>query len=344
MASRPKKPLPKLPAKRRTPAVAAILPVFPHIITITEAVAGQRIDKALTMLLEAEIPALSRARLQTLVVQGQVSIGGKVLKDASGKARLGDSYSLIIPPPEPALPEAQDIDLDILFEDKDLLVINKPVGMVVHPAPGNRDRTLVNALLAHCGKSLSGIGGVARPGIVHRLDKDTSGLMVVAKNDLAHHNLTEQFADRSLSRTYQSIVWGQPVPLVGSIDMPIGRDAKDRVKMAVTSKGKHALTHYKVLEGFGDIASMVECKLSTGRTHQIRVHLAYLKCPVVGDKAYGLSRNRAGDVAKLLKQFPRQALHAAQLQFIHPRTEKAMKFAAPLPKDMQGLLKMLRRI
>jgi len=343
MASRSPATAKKTSAKR--PAKPVPLVSLPPVeVTINDDAAGQRIDKALTMLLEAEIPALSRARLQALVVQGQVTIGGKVLKDASGKARLGDTYRLVVPPPEPALPEAQDIELDILFEDKDLLVINKPVGMVVHPAPGNRDQTLVNALLAHCGKSLSGIGGVARPGIVHRLDKDTSGLMVVAKNDLAHQALTEQFADRSLSRTYQAIVWGQPVPLVGSIDMPIGRDAKDRVKMAVTSKGKHALTHYKVLEGFSDIASLVECKLSTGRTHQIRVHLAYLKCPVVGDKAYGLGRNRAGDVAKMLKQFPRQALHAAQLHFIHPRTEKPMKFAAPLPKDMQGLLKILRRI
>jgi 23S rRNA pseudouridine1911/1915/1917 synthase len=264
------------------------------------------------------------------------------MADASRKAKLGDVFTIRVPPPEPASPEAQDIDLDILYEDKDLLVINKPVGMVVHPAPGNRDRTLVNALLAHCGKSLSGIGGVARPGIVHRLDKDTSGLMVVAKNDKAHQQLTKQFADRSLSRTYQALVWGEPVPLVGHIEAPIGRHPRDRVKMAVVGKGKPALTYYKVIESFGDLASLVECKLATGRTHQIRVHLAYIKHPVIGDAVYGGGRNRVGDAAKLLEKFPRQALHATQLQFFHPRTEKLMSFKAPLPKDMAELIKKLR--
>lgn len=314
-------------------------------LVINDQVAGQRVDKALTLLLESQTPdqILSRARLQALMAEGQVSLADKPFSDASRKVKAGEVYTIAIPPAVAASPEAQEMDLDIVYEDKDLLVVNKPVGMVVHPAPGNRDQTLVNALLAHCGKSLSGIGGVARPGIVHRLDKDTSGLMVVAKNDLAHKELTKQFADRSLSRTYQAIVWGEPVPLVGSIEGAIGRHPRDRVKMAVISKGKYALTHYKVIERFNELASVVECHLATGRTHQIRVHLAYIKHPVVGDAVYGRGRNRTGDVAKILQAFPRQALHAAQLQFIHPRTEQTMKFAAPLPKDMTALLKTLRR-
>ncbi len=333
-----------MPPARKKPKTPA--PPRPQIlqVTITEAMAGQRVDKALTLLLEEQIPALSRVRLQSLVAQGEVSLNGKPVKDASHKAKLGDSYTVTIPPATAAEPEAQDIDLNIVFEDKDLLVINKPAGMVVHPAPGNRDQTLVNALLAHCGKSLSGIGGVARPGIVHRLDKDTSGLMVVAKNDLAHQALTAQFADRSLSRTYQTIVWGEPVPLVGSIEGTIGRHPRDRVKMAVTGKGKPALTHYKVLESFNGLTSLVECKLSTGRTHQIRVHLSYIKHPVVGDAVYGGGRNRPGEDAKKIQKFPRQALHAMQLQFIHPRSEKVMQFNAPLPRDMADLLRSLRRL
>ncbi|MFY9287664.1 MAG: RluA family pseudouridine synthase, partial [Alphaproteobacteria bacterium] len=252
-----------------------------------------------------------------------------------------EHYSILIPPPEPAQPEAQDIELDVVFEDKDLLVINKPAGMVVHPAPGNRDQTLVNALLAHCGKSLSGIGGVARPGIVHRLDKDTSGLMVVAKNDAAHQALTAQFSDRSLSRIYQAVVWGAPTPKTGKIEVPIGRHARDRKKQAVTSRGKTALTYYTVLENFS-LASLVECKLATGRTHQIRVHLAHIKHPVIGDPVYGANKTRMKGNEELCT-FPRQALHAAQLQFIHPRSKKSLRFLAKLPKDMADLLKALRR-
>ncbi|HEU0117115.1 MAG TPA: RluA family pseudouridine synthase [Alphaproteobacteria bacterium] len=300
-----------------------------------------RLDKALVTLLADQVETLSRARLQALIADGQLTLGGKVVEDSSRKVKAGEVYKLTLPPPEPATPEAQKISLTVVYEDKDLLVIDKPAGMVVHPAPGNRDKTLVNALLAHCGKSLSGIGGVARPGIVHRLDKDTSGLIVVAKNDLAHQELTKQFADRSLSRTYQAVVWGEPVPRTGEIYAPIGRHSRDRVKMAVISKGKEALTYYKVLKAAGQ-ASLVECKLATGRTHQIRVHLAHIKHPVVGDPVYGGRRvPLKGSDAEILKSFPRQALHAAELEFLHPRSEKHMSFRSKLPKDMAALLKAL---
>jgi len=365
----------------------------------------QRLDKALTGLLAARLPGLSRVRLQSLIAEGKVSLGGKTISDASRNAKAGEVYKISVPPAAPARPEAQKIKLEIVYEDKDLLVINKPVGMVVHPAPGNRDSTLVNALLAHCGKSLSGIGGVARPGIVHRLDKDTSGLIVVAKNDLAHKKLTEQFADRSLSRTYEAVVWGVPVPGNGSIRGNIGRHARDRKKMAVTPKGREALTHYRVLEVFSlsdksipppvrgrsgggcknldpspaktkgllrkpkfllplpqgernvtsldacasspqgqrNVASLIECKLSTGRTHQIRVHLAHKKHPVIGDPVYGKHAvSGHAPVLKALQAFPRQALHAKDLRFIHPRSGEEMRFSAPLPKDMRDLLKKLR--
>jgi 23S rRNA pseudouridine1911/1915/1917 synthase len=303
-----------------------MLPIIPP------ALHDQRLDKALARL----VPALSRARLQALMAEGHVTLKGKKITDASRKAKAGEVYDIQIPPPLPAEPEAQKIPLEIVYEDDDVLVIDKPPGLVVHPAPGNRDRTLVNALLAHCGASLSGIGGVARPGIVHRLDKDTSGLMIVAKNDRAHQALSRQFADRTLSRTYQAIVWGVPMPRAGSVEAPIGRHLRDRKKMAVTAKGRTALTHYKLLEAFTK-TSLVECKLATGRTHQIRVHLAHIKHPVVGDPVYGRSKGSGGNIV-----FSRQALHAAALQFCHPRTEKIMRFTADLPKDMADLLKSLK--
>ena len=295
-------------------------------LSIPEDLNGKRLDSALTQLMAGE--SLSRMRVQALIDQGQVTQDGQPVT-ASRKVKTGEAYRLTLPPPMPAQPLAQAIALDIIHEDDDLIVLNKPAGLVVHPAPGNRDRTLVNALLAHCGASLSGIGGVARPGIVHRLDKDTSGLMVVAKHDLAHQKLSSQFADRSLSRTYQAVVWGLPLPRIGSIEAPIGRHARDRKRMGVTAKGKPALTHYKVLKAYTKV-SLVECKLSTGRTHQIRVHLAHLKHPVVGDGVYG--GNRPGIT------FPRQALHAAELRFIHPRTGRERKFTAPLPADMMELI------
>jgi 23S rRNA pseudouridine1911/1915/1917 synthase len=352
----------KTTRKSAIEAVPGKIPKSLEIVIVPE-LEGQRLDKALTVLMSEKGDAFSRVRVQALIAEGRVARSGIPARNASHKVRGGDVYFVHVPPPEAAMPEAQKIDLDIIYEDKDLLVINKPPGMVVHPAPGNRDRTLVNALLAHCGKSLSGIGGVARPGIVHRLDKDTSGLIVVAKNDLAHQGLSAQFVDRSLSRTYHALVWGAPVPRVGSIDASIGRHMRDRKKMAVSAKGKRALTHYKVLETFA-LASLVECSLATGRTHQIRVHLANRKWPVIGDQTYGY-RNRMGKgpavdkravkkravekrtigmraVEKKLREFSRQALHAAELRLIHPRSHRALHFTAPLPKDMRDLLAILR--
>jgi 23S rRNA pseudouridine1911/1915/1917 synthase len=308
------------------------------IFTISPELDRQRTDKAIALLAGQEEMSLSRARIQALLAEGHLSLNQKPVTDASRKVNAGETYTLVLPPPEKAEPEAQAIDLTIVFEDEDVIVIDKPVGLVVHPAPGNRDHTLVNALLAHCGDTLSGIGGVARPGIVHRLDKDTSGLMVVAKNDTAHHALAKQFSDRSLSRTYRAVVWGVPVLNSGSIEAPLGRSSKDRKKMAVMTRGKPALTYYKVIENYG-IASLVECKLATGRTHQIRVHMAHIKHPLVGDATYG--GRRRGTQIEVLEKFSRQALHAVGLQFIHPRTGKLKKFTSKMPKDMQKLVRML---
>ncbi|MFA4994332.1 MAG: RluA family pseudouridine synthase [Bdellovibrionales bacterium] len=325
-------------------------------LVIPDECAGLRVDKAVTTLAALQEPALSRARVSALMAQGNLSLSGKPATDASRKVKSGEVYTLVIPPPEKAEPEAQDIDIEIVYEDKDVIVINKQAGLVVHPAPGNRDHTLVNGLLAKCGKTLSGIGGVARPGIVHRLDKDTSGLMIVAKNDAAHQALSKQFADRSLSRTYHALVWGVPSPNAGSVDAPIGRSTRDRKKMAVTAKGRTALTHYKVIKDFG-VASLVECRLATGRTHQIRVHMAHIKHPVVGDPTYGkgavavagsLRSKRTAEQSRpnknlqeYLQSFPRQALHAVEIHFVHPRTGKVRKFTSKLPKDMTGLLRAL---
>jgi 23S rRNA pseudouridine1911/1915/1917 synthase len=301
--------------------------------------------------LEGENRILSRARVQQLIKGGHVTLGGKTVRDPNHKARAGEVYALTLPPLEKAMPEAQAIPLAVVYEDADLLVIDKPPGMVVHPAAGNRYKTLVNALLAHCGASLSGIGGVARPGIVHRLDKDTSGLMVVAKHDAAHQALTRQFADRSLSRVYQAVVWGVPAPAAGKVEGAIGRHPRARQKMAVVTRGgKPAVTHYRVLEGYDNVTSLVECRLETGRTHQIRVHMAHIRHPVVGDPVYGRRRialivpgqPEKGIIAQL-QVFPRQALHAAELKFLHPVTGKPMKFTAPLPGDMAALVKTLRR-
>jgi 23S rRNA pseudouridine1911/1915/1917 synthase len=309
-------------------------------VEIVPGMERQRLDRALTDLLQVSFPAMSRARVQALIAAGHVSLAGKPIDDASRKAQPGEVYTVYVPLPVAAVPEAQEIELNIVHEDKDVLVVDKPAGLVVHPAPGNRDMTLVNALLAHCKGSLSGIGGVARPGIVHRLDKDTSGLIVIAKNDVAHQALTRQFADRSLSRTYQAIVWGVPLN-AGSVDAPIGRHTRDRKKMNVTAKGKQAVTHYTLLKNLGE-ASLIECKLETGRTHQIRVHLAHIKHPVVGDPVYG-RRGGTGAATKDLRAFPRQALHAVGLQFVHPRSGKLVRFTSPLPADMTRLLKKLAK-
>jgi 23S rRNA pseudouridine1911/1915/1917 synthase len=325
----------------KNPSLQPLASSLEVLFTIPPALAGQRLDKALAVLAaegagQRQGSALSRARLQALLAEGHVARNGKPVSDASRKVKEGEIYALRLPPPEPAAPKAQKIALKVVYEDDDLLVIDKPPGLVTHPAPGNRDNTLVNALLAHCGASLSGIGGVARPGIVHRLDKDTSGLIVVAKNDLAHQALSAQFADKSLSRTYQALVHGAPTLRAGIVDAPIGRNPRDRKKMAVTARGKPARTRYRLLESFG-AAALVECALETGRTHQIRVHMAHSGHPVIGDPVYG-----GGRAQRNIYDFPRQALHAAAIKFIHPRSGKAMAFASPLPPDMRALLKRLR--
>jgi len=307
---------------------------------------GQRLDKVLA----AHLSEFSRARLQALITGGHVLRADKVFDDSSYRVKEDETFYITIPPAIEATPQPQEIKLDIVYEDKDLLVINKAPDMVVHPAAGNHDGTLVNALLAYCGDQLSGIGGVKRPGIVHRLDKETSGLMVVAKNDKAHHGLSEQLAGRTLKRTYQAIVWGMVSPPAGHIETQIGRSPTNRKKMAVLNGGgKVAITDYQKLEGFGLIASLVECRLQTGRTHQIRVHMAHLKHWLVGDPVYGrpavqkfLKLNKIDpDLALALLTFPRQALHAAALEFIHPISETKVSLTCKLPEDMQGLLKVL---
>lgn len=312
---------------------------------------GGRLDKVLADL----VGDVSRSRLKNLIVDGQVTLNGITCADASRKVAPGDEISLTIPEAVEALPQPENIPLDIVYEDDDMLVINKAVGMVVHPGAGNQNGTLVSALLHHCGDSLSGINGVKRPGIVHRLDKDTSGLMVAAKNDRAHNGLAAQLLDRSLSRLYQALVWKEPTPIKGSINAAIGRDQKNRLKMAVRARasGREAITHYLREETFNGVASMVACRLETGRTHQIRVHMQHLGHPLLGDQLYGLPQqeqrsllNRGGydeETRDAVLAFPRQALHAAGIHFIHPVTGDAMEFEADLPPDMQELLDRLRR-
>ncbi|RAU22379.1 RNA pseudouridine synthase [Paramagnetospirillum kuznetsovii] len=309
--------------------------------------AGARLDKWLA----AHLPELSRTRIKSLIEEGQVSSAGVTIADPSHRVKSGQSYTVGVPPDRPAEPEAQAIALDVVYEDEDLIVINKPAGMVVHPAPGNLDETLVNALLAHCGESLAGIGGVKRPGIVHRLDKDTSGLMVAAKTDIAHRSLSAQFAAHSLERAYQALVWGLPNPSKGEIEGNIGRNPRDRKKMAVVKGGgKTALTRYEVLKTFGGGAvSLVECRLATGRTHQIRVHMTSKGHPLVGDPVYG--RGRAGKIAGLslearqaLAGFSRQALHAYLLGFSHPTKGGMVRFESSMAPDINALISTLEEM
>lgn len=302
--------------------------------------AGQRVDRFLA----DAIGSLSRSRVKSLMETGWASRDGLPLTEPAEAVRPGSRYQLKVPPPIPARPEAQEIPLEILFEDRHLIVVNKPAGLVVHPAPGNADGTLVNALLAHAGEELSGIGGEARPGIVHRLDKDTSGVMVVAKTERAHHVLSEAFATRDLSREYLALCWGLPAPAEGDIEGAIGRHPTDRKRMAVVTKGgKHALTHYRTERAFGTGAALLRLKLATGRTHQIRVHLAHINHPVVGDPVYlrripAAASSLPKTTRDALLAFPRQALHAATLGFRHPVTGEALAFSAKLPEDMQMLL------
>lgn len=319
-------------------------------IVITDEHTGQRADKALAAL----CPDLSRTRLQALIAEGQVFVDDEVLGSASRKLEAGDAVRIIMPAPVQSVPEAEEIALDIVYEDDDLLVINKAAGMVVHPGAGNWTGTLVNALLHHCADSLSGIGGVVRPGIVHRLDKETSGLIIVAKNDKAHRYLAEQLSDRSLSRTYFAVVLGVPFPIKGVVDRAIGRDRNSRLRMGTTGTGlRDARTHYLVAERFGEACALVQCELETGRTHQIRVHMQLLGHPLIGDQLYGPQRTALAaklkkggyepEVIEEICAFPRQALHAAALRFIHPRTQEEMEFEAEPPEDLVKLLKMLKK-
>ncbi len=306
--------------------------------------ADKRLDKALAIALASSADAYSRTRLQQLIAAGAVQVNGAVATDAAQTVLGSETVMIAPPPPLPATPRATTLPLAILYEDADILVLDKPPGLVVHPAAGHAEDTLVNALLAHCGTSLSGIGGVARPGIVHRLDKDTSGLLAVAKHDRAHAALAAQFADRSLSRIYLAFVWDLPQPPHGTVDLPIGRDARHRQKMTVRSpgSGKPARTHYDVQENFGTRAALVRCRLETGRTHQIRVHLAQLGHAVIGDAVYGRPRRGTDALTKLLRRFPRQALHAAEMKLLHPMTGKPLQFKAALPPDLQLLHRELQ--
>ena len=307
--------------------------------TVARAEARARLDR----ILADHVPALSRSRLKNLIETGRVSIAGETITEPGYRVKPGQVVTLVIPPPVDETPRAQPIPLQVAYEDDDLIVVDKPAGLVVHPAPGNPDRTLVNALLAHCGASLSGIGGVRRPGIVHRLDKDTSGLMVAAKHDVAHQGLSAQFATRRLSRIYNALVWGVPGPQ-GRIEGAIGRDPRNRKRMAVrTSGGKPALTRYRVLKSPSARWSLVECRLETGRTHQIRVHMAHIGHPLLCDALYGGARRRGqGEhLRAALALCPRQALHAARLAFVHPVSGAELAFESPLPADMQALIAAL---
>jgi 23S rRNA pseudouridine1911/1915/1917 synthase len=295
-------------------------------LTVEASQAGERLDRVLA----AAWPDLSRSRLKQLIEAGAVRGGGSVLDNAAAKVKAGAVLELLVPAAVRAEPEGEAIPLNIVFEDQHLIVIDKQAGLVVHPAAGNRDGTLVNALIAHCGDSLRGIGGELRPGIVHRIDKDTTGLMVAAKTEKAHTSLGKQFAAHAIERVYKALVWGVPRERAGAIDGPIGRSPLNRQKMAVLRVGgKPARTHYKVIETFGLTAALVECRLETGRTHQVRVHMAHIGHSLIGDPVYGRPRTIPGVTLSL----QRQALHAAVLGFQHPATHKTMRFESEPPAD-----------
>ena len=328
-------------------------------VVVTAEAAGVRLDRALAEALAGVPDAPSRSRIQALIREGAVeNADGTPATDLAQRVQAGQTFAIILPHPLDSTVAAQAIALDILFEDEDLIVIDKAAGMVVHPGPGTPDGTLVNALLAHCDGRLSGIGGVRRPGIVHRLDKDTSGVMVAAKTDMAHRALAVQFEERSIERLYLAVAWGLPMPTEGEIAGNIGRDPRDRKRMAVVPapRGKTALTRYRMLRPLGRlraggaVASLLECRLATGRTHQIRVHLAHAGHPLIGDPVYGrltparrrqLTALGTADATRLATDFGRQALHARLLGFVHPRSGHAMRFERPMPSDMQALVDAL---
>ena len=306
-------------------------------VELTDAYAGWRLDRALA----DAVPSLSRERLKALVKSGALTREGKAFRDPALKVSGDEAFELAVPAPEPAHNEAQDIPLKILFEDEHLLVVDKPAGLVVHPAAGNRDGTLVNALLHHCAGRLSGIGGVARPGIVHRIDKDTSGLMVVAKTDTAHEGLAKQFAAHSIGRRYLAIVRGIPTSSGGTVDAPLARSNQNRKKIAIVpeGRGKRAVTHWKTLKPLKQ-AALVECRLETGRTHQVRVHMASIGHPLLGDPVYGSGKSTHRELLNEL-DFRRQALHAEGLEFTHPVSKVRLSFESALPTDMQELFNRL---
>ena len=299
--------------------------------------AGWRLDRALA----AAVPTLSRERLKVLIRSGAVELAGTPARDPALKVRGDEALVVAIPEPKPAHNVAQDIPLTIAFEDEHLLVVDKPAGLVVHPAAGNLDGTLVNALLHHCGGSLSGIGGVARPGIVHRIDKDTSGLLVVAKTDVAHEGLARQFSAHNIDRRYLAIVNGVPKSASGTVDASLARSSANRKKIAIVGegRGKRAVTHWKRLELLNE-AALVECRLETGRTHQVRVHMASIGHALIGDPVYGGASKKHRKILTEL-DFKRQALHAAELGFIHPVTKERLAFKSPMPADMQQLFTAL---
>ncbi len=336
----------------QTPPVPA-----PRSIDIPADMAPERIDRYLASLFDD----LSRSRLKALIEDGRLQLDGAPMTDPSAKTRPGGHYVLSLPAPRAATPQPQDIPLAILFEDEHLIVLDKKAGMTVHPAAGNWSGTLVHALLHHCAGGLSGIGGVERPGIVHRLDKDTSGVMVVAKSDAAHQGLSAQFAAHSVERAYLAAVRGAPSPRAGRIETRLARSPHNRKKQAVvrdpaSRHGRLAVTNYQTLHCYGQIpgapagtpaAALVRCRLETGRTHQIRVHMTHIGCPLLGDKVYGKDRalaRIATPEGEVLQDFRRQALHAAVLGFTHPVTGQTLRFETPPPKDMQRLIRFLERL
>jgi 23S rRNA pseudouridine1911/1915/1917 synthase len=321
-------------------------PGFHDRVVATPDNEGERLDRFLAQ----SFATLSRSRIKNLILDGMARRGDVTVRDPSEPVQAGSSYALTVPQAAPAVPQAEDIPLTILYEDADLVVLDKPAGLVVHPAPGNYEGTLVNALLAHCGDSLTGIGGERRPGIVHRLDKETSGVMVAAKTELAHARLSETFANRDLDRHYLALCWGTMSPPAGDIEGAIGRDPRDRKRMAVRANGgRTALTHYSTLQIWRLAVSLLDVKLSTGRTHQIRVHLASATHPVIGDPIYlrripAVSKSLPPAVRTQLLDFPRQALHAASLAFAHPRTGVPLSFRTDPPADFRALLDALNTV